>query len=146
MAAPISSGDEFSHDITVRWSDCDPARIAYTGRIPYFALEAIDAWWLQTIGADWFRQNVDHGIGTPFVHLSMDFRHPITPRHVLTCTVKLLRLGESSIRFSVTGYQDSRLCFEGEFVEVFVDASSMTKRGIPEQFRGRLSDQLRQQP
>jgi hypothetical protein len=32
----------FTHAIRVGWADCDPARIAYTGRIPYFALEAID--------------------------------------------------------------------------------------------------------
>ena len=31
------------HVIRVTWGDCDPARIAYTGRLPVFALEAIDA-------------------------------------------------------------------------------------------------------
>ena len=130
--------NEFIHRIRVGWADCDPARIAFTGRIPYFALEAIDAWWEKTVGEDWFRMNADSEIGTPFVHLSMDFRSPITPRHPLECKVQLLKLGNSSIRFSVRGYQNDVLCFEGEFVEVFVRASSMTKTGVPEKFRERI--------
>lgn len=127
--------ETFTHIIRVGWADCDPARIAYTGRLPYFALEAIDAWWEHTIGFDWYRQNIDEGVGTPFVHLSLDFRKPVTPRHKLHCTVSLLRIGESSVRFSVKGMQDGDLCFEGEFVEVFVEADSMEKRGIPKKFR-----------
>ena len=35
----------FTHEIRVGWGDCDPARIAYTGHIPGWALQAIDAWW-----------------------------------------------------------------------------------------------------
>lgn len=32
------------HDIRVTWGDFDPARIACTGRLPWFALDAINAW------------------------------------------------------------------------------------------------------
>ncbi|MEP1207701.1 MAG: thioesterase family protein [Rhizobiaceae bacterium] len=142
MKTEQSDAADFAHDIKVRWADCDPARIAYTGRLPYFALEAIDAWWEQTIGADWFRLNVDQDIGTPFVHLSMDFSKPVTPRHILTCKVKLIHLGNSSVRFSVTGHQDGELCFKGEFVEVFVDAAILQKRGIPAKFKQALIDKL----
>lgn len=130
----------FIHQIRVGWADCDPARIAYTGRIPYFALEVIDAWWAHNVGDDWFRMNMDENIGTPFVHLSMDFRSPITPRHMLECKVELIKLGTSSIRFSVKGFQAGVLCFEGEFVEVFVDAASMTKVGVPSKYRDQLSE------
>lgn len=126
----------------VRWSDCDPAQIAYTGRIPCFALEAIDAWWEATIGAGWYSQNIDYGLGTPFVHLSVDFRHPVTPRHELVMQVRLIKLGNSSIRFKVAGRQNDVLCFEGEFVEVFVKAGEMSKIGVPEEYRDQLLEKL----
>ncbi len=142
MSSDAADELTFIHQITVRWSDCDPARIAYTGRIPYFALEAIDAWWEHTIGLDWYRLNVDEEIGTPFVHLSMDFRKTVTPRHKLFCFVKLIALGNSSVRFSVVGNQDNQLCFEGEFVEVFVDAAIHQKRGIPKKFRQVLVEKV----
>jgi len=45
----------FVHPITVRWADCDVAAIAYTGRIPTFALEAIDAGGADTVGFDLYR-------------------------------------------------------------------------------------------
>lgn len=133
---------KFTHQIRVRWSDCDPARIAFTGRIPYFALDAIDAWWETTVGDDWYRLNIDKDIGTPFVHISVDFRKPVTPRHVLCCDVQLIKLGDSSVRFSVHGFQDNNLCFEGEFVEVFVAAQEHIKIGIPQEFRERLEARL----
>ena len=129
----------FHHPVKVRWADCDPAKIVYTGRIPYFALEAIDAWWEHHFDADWFAMNADRNIGTPFVHLSLDFRAPVTPRHMLDCEVRLIRVGESSVRFSVRGRQNGTLCFECEFVEVFVNAGEHQRKiSVPDTMRAKL--------
>ena len=117
----------FVHEIRVGCADCDPARIAYTGRLPCFALEAIDSWWEHHAGGDWFRLNLDRNIGTPFVGLSLDFRSPVTPRHKLCCHVGPIRLGTTSVTFQVKGWQADILCFEGEFTEVFVVADTFQK-------------------
>jgi len=138
MDEPASAPAAFRHRIHVRWSDCDPARIAFTGRIPYFALEAIDAWWEQTVGDDWYRMNLDHNIGTPFVHLSVDFSAPVTPRQPLDCEVRLTRLGNSSVGFEVRGFQAGALCFSGRFVEVFVVAETLRKMAITAALRPHL--------
>lgn len=122
----------FVHTIRVGWADCDPADMAFTGRIPYWALEAIDAWWETTIQHDWFEMNLDRNVGTPFVHMTLDFRAPITPRHRLHCEVVLVRLGTSSIRHRVRGFQDGALCFEGEFVSVAVVADKLKPRQLPD--------------
>ncbi|MEQ8297012.1 MAG: thioesterase family protein [Nitratireductor sp.] len=134
-ASQAEAGSGFVHRVHVRWADCDPALIAYTGRIPCFALEAIDAWWEAHVGQDWYRLNLDRNVGTPFVHMSLDFRSPVTPRHVLACAVTLEKLGESSVRFSVAGSQDGVLCFEGTFVCVFVEAKSFRKMAAPPDIR-----------
>jgi acyl-CoA thioesterase FadM len=68
----------------------------------------------------------------------VDFRSPVTPRHPLTCEVRLIKLGQSSVRFSVRGFQDGILCFEGEFVEVFVQADAHRKIAAPEDIRAKL--------
>lgn len=130
--------DPFTHTIRVGWADCDPAEIAFTGRIPYFALEAIDAWWEHNTGIDWFELNVDRDNGTPFVHLSLDFSRPVTPRHRLKCEVQLMKIGTSSVRFSVKGFQDAKLCFEGQFVSVFVISSAHMKISIPDYIRSKI--------
>jgi acyl-CoA thioesterase FadM len=122
----------FIHRIEVRWADCDPANIAYTARIPAWALEAIDAWWEHHTGFDWYRLNLDRKIGTPFVHMSMDFRSPVTPRHPLECEVTLKKLGNRSITHAVRAFQDGVFCFEGDFVSAFVDMPALKPRTLPD--------------
>jgi len=121
----------FVHRIRVRWGDCDPAAIAYTARIPAWVLEAIEAWWERHAGLDWYQLNLDRKIGTPFVHMSMDFRSPVTPRHPLECEVALKKLGSRSITHMVRARQGGVLCFEGEFVAAFVEGKPMKPRTLP---------------
>jgi acyl-CoA thioesterase FadM len=124
----------------VRWGDTDAAAIAYTGRLPDIMMEAIEAWFIDRLGIDWYRLNRDEGTGTPFAHLSMDFRSPITPREPLDVTVILAEAGRSSLSFSVTGMAvgSERLCFEGRAVCVFVDVATMRPVRIPQKYRGRV--------
>ena len=73
-----------------------------------------------------FRSNLDWGIGTPFVHMEIDFRSPVTPRDTLLIGVAVDRVGRSSIGFKVTALAEAegRLCFEGRFVCVSVPAAN----------------------
>ena len=132
----------FRHDIRVTWGDCDPARIAYTARIPWFALDAINAWWEEKLGDGWFQMELDRGLGTPFVNINIDFRSPITPRHRLNCFVWPTRLGETSVSWAVEGYQDEVLCFEGRFTCVFIDAPSFAKCPPPQEVRALVTAHL----
>ncbi|MCA8869692.1 MAG: acyl-CoA thioesterase [Rhodobacteraceae bacterium] len=125
----------FVHKIRVAWADCDPAFIAYTGRIPYWGLESIDAWWEHTTGIDWYALNVDRKLDGPFVHMSLDFSSPVTPRHKLECEVSLLKLGTSSLRHRVIGRQNGKECFRGEFVSVLVDSKTFKACPPPEDLR-----------
>ena len=128
----------FEHEIRVTWGDCDPAKIAYTGHIPWWALDAINAWWEEHLGDGWYQLELDRNIGTPFVHMSIDFRAPITPRHRLKCRVMPMRVGESSIEFRVEGYQDGTLCFEGRFVSVCTVADQFRRQPVPAELRAVL--------
>lgn len=126
----------FVHPVKVSWGDCDPARIAYTARLPWFALDAINGWWEAHFDGDgWFQMEIDHKVGTPFVNLSMDFRSPVTPRHMLMCETYPTRLGDKSITFAVLGRQDNILCFEGSFTCVFTDAATFKSRSAPVNWR-----------
>lgn len=133
----------FCHTIKVTWGDCDPARIAYTGRLPWFALDAINAWWEEHLGGDgWFQMEVDRNLGTPFVRLEMDFRSPVTPRHQLNCFVWPEKLGETSITFRVDGVQDGTVCFSSRSVSVFTAADAFKKRSPPDDIRNMISAKL----
>lgn len=123
------------HEIRVTWGDCDPAKIVYTGRLPWFALDAINGWWETYLGDGWFQLELDRNVGTPFVRLEMDFLHPVTPRHRLMCHVWPTRLGETSIEFRVDGLQDDKLCFSSRSVSVFIVADAFRKTQPPDDIR-----------
>ena len=130
MAAP------FVHEINVTWGDCDPARIAYTARLPAFALEAINAWWEHHFdGEGWFQMELDRNVGTPFVSLNMDFRSPVTPRHRLMCETYPTRLGEKSITFGIVARQNGVVCFTGSFTCVFTIADAFRSQAAPAYIR-----------
>jgi len=132
-------GEEFAWQRRVGFGDCDPARIAYTGRIPDFALEAIDRFWEDLLDGDnWFRMNVDQGIGTPFVHLDFDMTAPITARAPLTLKVTVASLGNSSIHFRVTGDQNGTACFSALLICVTVIAPGLEKIPVPQHMRAAL--------
>ena len=133
----------YRHEIRVTWGDCDPARIAYTGRLPWFALDAINAWWEEHLGQGWYQLELDRNVGTPFVRLEMDFTAPVTPRHRLICHVWPSRLGDSSITFRVDAEQDGKLCFSARTVSVFITADAFKKRKPPEDIRDMLAPFLK---
>ncbi|WP_333847110.1 acyl-CoA thioesterase [Phaeobacter italicus] len=139
-----SQTTDFVHEIRVGWGDCDPARIAYTGHLPGFALQAIDAWWEHQLDGDgWYQMELDRGTGTPFVHMSIDFRSPVTPRHRLACSVWPVALGQKSVTFRVEARQDGTLCLEGKFVCVFIEPSDFSAKPAPADYRAVIEPLLR---
>ncbi len=134
----------YVHRYQVGFSDTDAAAIVFTGRFPNFALDAIEGWFRDRLGTDWFRLNNDLGTGTPFVHVSVDLQSPLTPRDVLLTTVRLIRLGRSSLEFRVEGRTEAeaRLSFTGRFVCVFIDTAARRSIEAPEAFRAALAAEL----
>jgi acyl-CoA thioesterase FadM len=121
---------------TVAWSDSDAAGIMFSGRFPVFALDAIEGWFRERLGAGWFDLHQHYGGGTPFVHMSLDFRVPLRPGDPVLLTVALRKAGRSSLEFAVTGRLASDVVsFQGRFVCVFVADATGKPRDIPEPFR-----------
>lgn len=130
--------EAFTHTRRITWGETDAARIGYTARFLDFAMEAVERWFQERLGTGWYEMNVDEGIGTPFVHVRMDFRSPVTPRDTLTSTVRLARLGGSSLRFAVVGRVGERLVYEAELVCAFVDTARMKPIPAPDRYRPAL--------
>jgi len=133
----------FVHHRRVVWADADPAGIAYTGRFPNFALEAIEAWCAERLGVDWFAMHARLGGGTPFVHMSMDFRSSLRPGDALATSVALRKAGRTSLEFAVVGRRaDGGVSFEGRFVCVFVEDATRRPWPIPPALRPAVDSEL----
>jgi len=136
--APPTPPAPFRYERPVSWGDCDPAQIAYTGNVPGWCLEAIEGWYKACLGVNWYEINLDHGFGTPFVHLENDFKSPITARDPLTMIVRVTRLGGTSIAHHIDAYQGERLCFTGDYASAFVAATEMKPIRIPDRMRAAI--------
>ena len=128
----MTTHDEMSKTIltrrTVAFGDCDPAGIVYTPRLVAICLEAIDEAWKAILDGDgWFELTADHGRGSPFVSIAMEFMAPVTPRTALDLVVRLSKVGQTSLTFEVVASQYGNQCCKGTFTSVVVDLKEMRK-------------------
>lgn len=126
----------FVHRLRPTWGDTDSARIVYTARYADYGLRAIDAWFLDRAGADFYRMNTEWGIGTPFVRLECDFRAPLTPMDDVEIEVAVEKMSNRSLSFAVRGViaGSGRLAFEARFVCVCIkvgDQPRMDAKAFP---------------
>jgi 4-hydroxybenzoyl-CoA thioesterase len=129
--------DVFTLVRRVPFGDTDVAGSLYFANVSRYCMEAIEQYFLDRLGIDWYRLNVDRKIGTPFVRADLEFQRAATPRDTLTIRVAIEQLGRSSVLFRVTGYIETaeRSCWEGRFKCVFVDAATSRSIAIPDEFR-----------
>jgi YbgC/YbaW family acyl-CoA thioester hydrolase len=127
----------FVYRRTVIWRDTDAARIVYTGRFLDFALEAIEAMLRLRIGVDWYRLNVDEGLGAPFVNVALDFFRPVTPRDELDIEVTVECVGASSVSYRIDGRiaDTNKTAFAASATAVFIDNQTNKPVPIPERYR-----------
>lgn len=138
----------FVHRRRPRWSETDAARIVYTVAFPEYGMEAIEAWFRDRVGAGFYEMNLDWNVGTPFVHLSCDFRAPATPRDELLIEVRPERIGETSLAFRVLGRRaaDGATVFEGRYVCVCVRADALRPIPLDPRIRAAAEADLRPPP
>jgi len=129
----------YVHRRRIQWGDTDAAQIVYTVRFFDFIMEAIEGWFWAVVGVDWYRLNLDMNLGTPFVHVDMDFKAPLTPRHDLETIVRVERLGSKSLTFQISGRRsDGTSSFEARFICCMVDNRTMTPVAVPDEMRDRI--------
>ena len=136
--------EPFVHRRQISWGDTDAARIVYTARVPHFAIEAIEAWFIDRLGFGFYDMDALHGFGTPFVHMQVDFRSRMTPHDRIATRVLLERMGHSSLTFALASHAeaDRRLCWSGQFVCACVRTDTYAPIEVPEQFRDSLRHEL----
>jgi len=136
--------EAFIHPRRITWGDTDAARIVYTAQVPHFAMEAIEAWFLDRMGVDWYGLNLDHGYGTPFVRMEIDFIAPMKPPQLLHTTVLLEKLGRSSMTFALAARLagEQGLRWRGRFTCAFIDAQKFRSIAVPPPFREKMEQEL----
>lgn len=136
MSQPQASVDiapgTFIYHRRVQWADGDAAQVGYTGSQLEIFLEAIGDWFWTILEIDWYTLNTVCRIGSPYVHLDLDFSTPVRPGEQLRIAVELSEVGRSSMHFALTaldGHDQAR--YVGSLVHVMIDHETMQSVVIP---------------
>lgn len=133
----------YTYQRKVQWGEADPARIAYTARFFDYALEAIDSWTEDCFGYNWFTMNTELGMGSPMVHVELDFSGVLVPGDVVTISVRVHNMSRSTITFDVEGIRaDGSPSFTGRLVSCMIDPEKRKSIEIPADFRSKVSDYM----
>ncbi len=150
--------DDFSRErpwrdipLTIRrrmdWSDADAAQIGYTSRHMDIGLAAIENWWEQVLGLNWFDLR-KRDMGSPSVDARVEFYRPMVPGERVNSAVFVERIGTSSWTFRADGHNDDGTkCFSVWQTAVLVEgvgAGKPKSTPIPDHWRRRAEGYRRE--
>jgi 4-hydroxybenzoyl-CoA thioesterase len=123
----------------VSWGDCDPAGIIYTPRVLDYAMETLEAWNRDILGVPWIKLNRELSMGFPTVRAEMDFLSAPAVDDEVVLTLKVEKLGHSSLTSIVTGHDGAgTVYFHVKIISCLVSVPAYQSKKIPDQFRQRI--------
>lgn len=130
-------GVTFTTTILVRFSDLDPAGIAYYPNLVNFLHVAFEDFFAGHVGRpypDVFRE----GIGFPTVKVEMEYLSPVHYGDRVAVAVSVERLGRSSVGFRYEGSVAGKPVFRARTTAVVVDMKTFKPIPVPEALRSKF--------
>jgi acyl-CoA thioesterase FadM len=125
----------------VRWSDCDPAGVVYTGKFTEYLLAMMNHVF-DTLAGDqrYFDWLMELGVDTPCKGLEMEFHGALWPDDVFEMHATVQAIRHSSFDVRVEARQaDGRRIFSGRFSPICISREVRQRVAIPP----RMLDALR---
>lgn len=128
---------------TVRWGDCDPAGVVYTGRFTDYLLGAVGLFSDHMAGGAG-RLASAHGVGMPCKAMRFEFIGTLWPDDVIDieCGIEAIRTRSWDIR-CMAHRPDGGMVFDAMFSPICVRLDERIGTPIPESLRAVLSQFLR---
>ena len=129
----------YQAEILVRFADCDPAGIVFYPRYMEMFNNLVEDWCRETLDFSFPEIITRRGWGLPTVHLNADFLAPSRLGEILSATILLRSVGNTSIGLDIllTG-PDGIDRVRGEVVLVLTDRQLGKARQLPDELRARL--------
>lgn len=113
---------------TVRWMDCDPAGVAFTGRFTEYLISAVMHFYRHIgwgPGAD-----SEVKVGLPCKHIALTFHVSLPPDSAVDITLRVGALRERSFDLVAHAYlSDGQLAFEGVFSPICIEP--LERKSVP---------------
>jgi acyl-CoA thioester hydrolase len=126
----------FSHDLRVRYGECDPQGIVFNANYLLYFDVAFTELWRVALGS--WNEMVERGLDAVVAEANVRFRSPARYDDLIRLDARITRLGRTSITTQIDVCRDGGLLVEGRLQHVFVDAESWRKTDMPDWIRAGL--------
>lgn len=123
----------------VRWSDCDPAGVVYTGSFPEYVLSAANLFFSELAQGsyrEWIRKLA---VDTPYKGMEFEFHGALWPddEFLIRCSVPAIREHSYDIRLEAA-QADGRRIFTARVSPICIGPGKRAGVPIPQAMRERL--------
>ncbi len=132
----------FTTRAQVRFAHVDAAGIVFYPRFFEMLNGAVEDWFADALGCDFATLIKGRGLGTPTVHLETDFVGACDLGEWLEITLKVERLGESSVTLSFAFDKDGERRLRGKSVLVCMNLAARRAVPWPEDLRAAMQSDL----
>ena len=131
--------DTFYSDMLVRFSHCDPAGIIFYPH--YFVMfnGLVEDWFNHALNIDYARFITDRRLGLPMVNIQCDFIAPSKIGEVITLTLKMERIGNSSIQLLAQAHYQGTVRLSAKLTLCVNSFATGRAVPIPDDLRARLT-------
>src|ERR1700750_2383675 len=120
----------FSHELRVRYGECDPQGIVFNANyLAYFDI-AVTELWREAIGP--WQTMVDRGVDVVVAEANLSFRRPARFGDVLVLEARVGPVGGESMSVGIAIRRGDERLVEGWLRQVWVDAETWEKTPIPD--------------
>jgi len=130
----------------ILFGETDAARIVYTPRFTDYCMEAAEVWFRDYLLSDWYQMNAYEELGTPVVHMELDFFAPLIGNDIVEIEIKLSKVGNSTVSLAFEGLRlregDNQRVKSFTALIIFCYFSNQTEKAmsIPAKQRQLLAD------
>jgi acyl-CoA thioester hydrolase len=130
-------GESFSHQVRVRFAECDPQGVVFNAHyLAYFDI-AITELWRAAFGS--YQTMIDRGVDVVVAEARLSFARPARFDDLLTLAVAVTKLGNTSIRTRHVVSREGEELVRGDMCHVLVDLPALTKTPLPDWVRAGLA-------
>mgnify|MGYP002830653307 CR=1 FL=1 len=131
----------FSFDCFVNWGDCDPAGVIFTPRVFDFFMRALEAWYVEFLGHDFFAMQNAWGFGSPTVRTGCEYLKVLRAGQAFRLELRVKEVGAASIRFIGEALDGTEApCFRIDHTVCSIEPGTFQPKRFPPEVRRRIVD------
>lgn len=126
----------------ISFADCDPAGLVFHPRYLEMINAVIEDWFYDALGKNFADLHMKERKGVLTVQISTEFPAPGRIGEEIVFTLRVTKLGNTSIGLAVDGARDGEFLVKSRLTLVYMDLESARSEPLPDDLRTAISNYL----